>query len=407
MKIRSITCFYDPGAPNSPQVLRQVAELARQASRRFQSAGYPVETTRLATVPFSQVLRTMTPEAAVEHAVDMQTKAGQNGFTFVSLGPALACQPESYELVNPMLAETKIAFLSGEIATAQEGVVLLATKACGKIISQASTVTVDGFTNLRFAALANVKPFSPFFPAAFSEGPQPAFALAIECADLALAIFQDVRSLASARKRLIQTLEAQGRTLAAIAEDISNTFEVEFKGIDFSLAPYPQAWCSLGSALEHLGPVKLGLSGSLAAAAFLADALDQGKWKRTGLNGLVMPVLEDATLAERSAGGGLSINDLLLYSAVCGAGLDTVPLPGNATPDQLSAVLVDVAALSSRLGRPLIARLMPIPGKKTGEDIHFNFDYFSDGRVMDLPAAPLHGPLGGNESFHLTPWHPA
>jgi uncharacterized protein (UPF0210 family) len=42
-------------------------------------------------------------------------------------------------------------------------------------------------------------------------------------------------------------------------------------------------------------------------------------------------VLEDAILAQRAAEGTLTIKDLLLYSAVCGTGLDTVPLPGAAT----------------------------------------------------------------------------
>lgn len=403
MKIRAITCFYHPGTPHERQLVNRVADLARQASRRFQSMGYPVETTRLAGVPFGQVLKSQTLDAALEYAVSMQTKAVQHGFTYVSLGPALASQPETYSWIPAMLAETKIVFLSAQIATPLDGVDLGAVKASGKIICEAAALTGDGFTNLRFAGLANVKPFSPFFPAAYSEGTQPAFSLAIECADLALSIFQKARSLASARKRLLQTLETQAKALTAVAEDISKSFEVEFKGIDFSLSPFPQTWCSLGAALEQLGPSHLGASGSLASVAFLADILDEGRWPRAGLNGLVMPVLEDVTLAERSAHGGLSIKDLLLFSAVSGAGLDTIPLPGDATPEQLSAVLLDVAALSARLGRPMLARLMPIPGKKVGEDIHFNFDYFSDGRVMELPAASLRGPLGGDERFHLTP----
>jgi uncharacterized protein (UPF0210 family) len=119
----------------------------------------------------------------------------------------------------------------------------------------------------------------------------------------------------------------------------------------------------------------------------------------------MLPVLEDSTLADRAAYGTLSIKDLLLYSTVCGTGLDTVPFPGDASPDQLAAVLADVAALSVRLGKPLTARLMPIPGKAAGDDIHFNFDYFADGRVMALPALPLRGPLNGNENYTMIPRH--
>jgi uncharacterized protein (UPF0210 family) len=405
MKIRSITCFYHPGTPHAPQVLNRLAELAATASRRYQDAGYDVQTLRLATVPFPQVVEALTPEAAVEYALIMQSRAQQNGFAYLSLGPALARVPESYALIRPMLAATKTVFLSGEIATPEEGVVLPGIKACGKIIAEASAITSDGFTNLRFAALANVAPYGPYFPAAYATSALPAFALAIEAADLVLGIFQSARTLASARKRLIQTLEAQGRALSVIGEELAHSFEVEFKGIDFSMAPYPQDWCSLGAALERLGPPQLGLAGSLAAAAFLADTLDRGNWPRTGFNGMMLPVLEDSTLADRAAYGTLSIKDLLLYSTVCGTGLDTVPFPGDASPDQLAAVLVDVAALSVRLGKPLTARLMPIPGKAAGDDIHFNFDYFADGRVMALPALPLRGPLNGNENYTMIPRH--
>ena len=74
--------------------------------------------------------------------------------------------------------------------------------------------------------------------------------------------------------------------------------------------------------------------GSLAAAAFVADTLDRGRWLRTGFNGLMLPVLEDSRLAKRAAEGTLTVKDLLIYSAMCGCGLDTVPLPGDATDEQ-------------------------------------------------------------------------
>jgi uncharacterized protein (UPF0210 family) len=403
MKIRSITSFYHPGGPRAEKTLEKIAGFSSVAQRRFQDAGYEVETTRLATTPFPKALDVLTVDAAVDYAKKLQGQAQAHSFGYLSLGPALAGFPESYDLILPMLAATKSVFLTAEIANKTDGVMLKNVKACAKIIHEAAEVTSDGFTNLRFCALANVAPYSPFFPAAYAAENQPGFALAIEAADLALGIFQSSRSLESARNRLVRSLEAQARALAVIGEDLAHSFKIKFKGIDISLAPFPQVWCSLGAALEKLGPVKLGLSGSLAAAAFLADTLDRGQWKRAGFNGVMLPVLEDSTLADRAAGGTLTLKDLLLYSTVCGTGLDTVPLPGDASVEQLAAVLVDVAALSMRLNKPLTARLMPIPGMKAGDVIHFDFDYFADGKVMDLPALPLRGLLAGDENFILNP----
>jgi uncharacterized protein len=97
----------------------------------------------------------------------------------------------------------------------------------------------------------------------------------------------------------------------------------------------------------------------------------------------MLPVLEDATLAARSLERTFSVNDLLLYSAVCGTGLDTVPLPGDTGEDELAGILLDVAALAFRLNKPLTARLMPIPGAKAGDVTDFDFPYFANGRVLD------------------------
>ena len=150
-----------------------------------------------------------------------------------------------------------------------------------------------------------------------------------------------------------------------------------------------------------MGVPKVGLHGSLAAAAILTDAIDQARFPRAGFSGLMMPVLEDAMLAERAAEGRLTVKDLLLYSAVCGTGLDTVPLPGDVTSGQIAALLLDISALALRLDKPLTARLMPVPGKQAGDMTSFDFDYFANSRVMALKAEPLRKALAGQENIPL------
>ena len=115
----------------------------------------------------------------------------------------------------------------------------------------------------------------------------------------------------------------------------------------------------------------------------------------------MLPVLEDFTLARRAAEGTLSIKDLLLYSAVCGTGLDTIPLPGDTSSEALAAILLDLAALAQRLDKPLTARLMPIPGKQAGDATDFDFAYFANSRVMALEARPLSGAFRSSEIFEL------
>jgi hypothetical protein len=227
------------------------------------------------------------------------------------------------------------------------------------------------------------------------------FALATEAADLAVTAFRQAASLEEGRRNLVSAIEGHARNLSDVSHLVESQTGVRFGGIDFSLAPFPVEDRSLGTAMELLGLPALGAHGSLAAAAILADTLDQAEFMRIGFSGLFLPVLEDATLARRVAEGSLGVMDLLLYSAVCGTGLDTIPLPGETTAEQISAVLLDLASLSSRLGKPLTARLMPIPGKKAGEPTGFRFDYFANSRVMALPALPLQGFLAGQETFGL------
>jgi len=81
----------------------------------------------------------------------------------------------------------------------------------------------------------------------------------------------------------------------------------------------------------------------------VAEAVDRARFTRVGFCGLMLPVLEDAVLAQQVQQGSLTVKDLLLYSAVCGTGLDTVPLPGDVSVEALQALLLDVAVLSCRL----------------------------------------------------------
>jgi uncharacterized protein (UPF0210 family) len=408
MKIRSITYFLNPDWPLNEDKLRRAGDFISAARPAFEAAGYEVQTVRLATTPFPQLITSLDQGELIQLAQTLEEAARQLGYDYVSLGPALPHLPESYDLIPPVLAATEDVFLAGLLTireTSQHSISLEAVQSCGRVIRQAAEISADGFGNLRFAALANVPPGAPFFPAAYHQGEAPNFALATESADLAVLAFKQASSLEEARRKLIANIESHVRTLESVAEDLSRQLETPFGGIDFTLAPFPEQALSFGKAIELAGAPAVGLHGSLAAAALLTDTLDQVDFHRAGFNGLMLPVLEDAVLAARAAQGILSVKDLLLYSTVCGTGLDTVPLPGETSAEQLSAVLLDLAALSLRLDKPLTARLMPIPGKTAGDATGFDFAYFANSRILPLEAEPLSGFLAGVEMVPLSQRH--
>ena len=401
MKIRSITYFANPGWPLNQAVLQKAGDFVAVARPTYEAAGYEVQTARLATVPYPRIMPSLKTEDVITLAQELERKADALGFGYISLGPALPDFPESYPIIPQVLAVTKSTFLSGVIASPETGISLPAIRACADIICQTATLDPNGFGNLFFAALANVPADAPFFPAAYHDRDEPAFALALEAADLSVSSVAAANSLDEARCNLVTTVEKHAKALTNISQALENQTGVRFGGLDFTLAPFPDAASSLGTAMEKLGVPALGLHGSLAAAAFLTDALDRANFPRVGFNGLMLPVLEDATLAARVKGEILTITDLLLYSAVCGTGLDTVPLPGDTQPEEIVPLLLDMAALAQRLEKPLTARLMPIPGKKAGDLTDFNFPFFANSRVLELRSRPLMGLFGGQETFHL------
>ncbi len=401
MKIRSITIFLNPCWPLDAKLLKDCTNLADAARRAFERAGYEVQTVRLATPPFARVLSKVDESRLTRLAVEIENLAASLGIQYVSLGPALPQNLEHYEFIPSVIAATQNVFLTGVMTTEEGGVSLPAVRRCAEVIHQAAGLSADGFANLRFAALAGVLPGSPFFPAAYSDSERRGFALALQAADLAVEALSKAATLTEARAGLIEAVESHAAALTRLAQEQARGSDFHFDGLDFTLAPFPSTEESIGTALESLGLPGFGLHGSLAAVAFLADTLDRARYTRTGFNGMMLPALEDATLARRAGEGLLSVKDLLMFSAVCGTGLDTIPLAGETTTDQLNALLLDLAALAQRLGKPLTARLMPIPGKRAGDPTGFNFDFFANSRVMSLEAEPLERLMKGNEVFQL------
>jgi uncharacterized protein len=405
MKIRSVTYFCNPGWPVDDWKIGQAGRFLAEAKSECEAAGYEVESLRLATVPFLQILGAdriaETPRLAESLGVAIKAE----GIAYAALGPAQPEVPESFEVIPEAIGAAQNIFFSGVMADARFGISIPAVQACAEVIGRCATITPDGFANLRFAALANVKAGSPFFPAAYHSQDEPAFSIATESADLAVKAFSNARTVTDGQWTLATEIEKRARELATIGDMLNQRFSIVFDGIDFSLAPYPSEAVSIGAAIERMGVPRAGLHGSLAAAAILTEIIERARFPGTGFSGLMLPVLEDAVLAQRAADGTLTVKDLLLYSAVCGTGLDTVPLPGDTSAGQMAALLLDLSALALRLDKPLTARLMPIPGKKAGDPTNFDFDYFVNSRVMALEAEPLKAPLSETRRFTLAPRH--
>src|SRR5512138_1697779 len=406
MKIRSITYFCNPQYPLDENVLQKAGQFLSKARSAYEAAGYEVQTVRLATIPFPQLLGKDNIGKLPELTSQMDEIARQLKIGYVSLGPALPELLDSYEVIPDAIFVSRNVFFGGVMAGNMDSklsdskIYLAAVRACADVIIKCASIEPNGFANLQFAALANVTAGAPFFPASYHDSDEPAFAIATESADLAVSAFENAKTLEAGRQALMSEITRHGQAIARIAQSLNHPI-TKFLGIDFSLAPFPDNAVSLGNAVEQMGVTKVGLHGSLAAAAILTEAIDRADFPHAGFSGFMQPVLEDSVLAKRAAEGTLTLKDALLYSAVCGTGLDTVPLPGDTTSGQLVPLLLDLCALALRLDKPLTARLMPIPGKKAGDETNFDFAFFAPSRVMALDSAALSSPWNGREVLKI------
>ena len=118
--------------------------------------------------------------------------------------------------------------------------------------------------------------------------------------------------------------------------------------------------------------------------SLIKSAFKLSNAKSVGFNGVMFSPLEDDWLAKQSYNNGLSIESLMLFSSVCGCGIDMIPLPGDIFVETISCLISDVISLSQKLNKPLGVRLLPIPGKFSNEKTSFNHDLLSDMKIFNI-----------------------
>jgi len=414
VKVRAVTAGVALDAALDRNQVQRAAAAARAVATAAGEAGLEVQTLRLTTPP----LNTWGGDAGSAPgdlpglARAVEALATGVGFGYVALGAvdtattAEAVWRPLLEALPEAVRRTENVFVSASVATRAAGVNLAAARLAGEVVAQIAATTADGFGNLRFAALANCPAHIPFFPAAYHDGGGAVVVgLALEAADLAVEAFDGATDLTEAESRLVRAVVAAVRPLHETAARAALDAGARFSGVDLSLAPFPADDRSIAAAFERLGLPAFGASGTLFVASLLTGALRRaaaalpGGPARTGFSGLMLPVLEDSVLAARAAAGTFGVDSLLLYSAVCGLGLDTVPVPGETTAAELAAIVLDVAALGVRLDKPLTARLFPVPGKRAGDPVRWDFAFFAPSRVLPVRGFGLEGALAASANY--------
>ena len=381
-KIRAITAFINLDRVRYKEQVADALKMLRRAQTTFESRGYQVQTIRIATQPFPEYTNGLTKEQTIAFFKEYDALAVREKFA-ASIGPAMLNADDSAaqgELLGEILFNTK-SLNATLVVAGEEGVRWNAVGAAARVMKKLEE-TEHSQGNFRFAAIAMVPPLTPFFPAAYHTGFGHQFAIALESANIVAAAFKDARDLGMARQRLIDALVNTAFDVERNAGRVDQETGWTYMGID--LSPAPAGDVSIGAAIENLTTQPVGMSGTLTAAATITAAVKDVKVKQTGYTGLMLPILEDTRLAQRWSEGHISIDALLSYSAVCGTGLDTIPLPGDISAEQLSLIIGDMASLAVKWHKPLSARLLPVLGKGWGEMTEFNDPFLVNAKLQSL-----------------------
>lgn len=384
-KVRAITGFVRIERARYKQEIGAAMAVLDAARSEFRHQGYTVEGVRIVTQPLSELVAGQSDSDALAFLKTLDQLSAKEHFA-LNIGPGMLSDsddPHTMELLARALSTLPNANASAIIA-GDDGIHWKVIHAAATLVQYVAAHSPRSQGTFNFAATAMLKPYGPFYPGGYHTGAGKQFSIAFEGANVVQEVFARTHGdFAQSVAELTRQLTIHCKVAEAIGMQVAARTGWTFMGVDPTPAPLGDV--SIGSAIETYTGARFGSSGTMTAALIITTAVKAVPVKQIGYSGLMVPVMEDSDLARRWAEGAYDTDSLLAYSAVCGTGLDTVPLPGDVSEGQLERILGDVASLAWKWHKPLSARLQPIPGLKAGDRTPFKDPFLFNTTVQPLP----------------------
>ncbi len=384
-KIRAITGFVRLDRATYQKQIADALVVLRRVKAEFESSGYEVETVRLTTQPLAELVAGMSEEQALAFLARLDELSLKEKF-LPNVGPGMlhdTDDPATMHLLERALS-TLPNIAASTIIADESGIHWRTIRRTAELVKYVSEHSPHSKGTFNFTATAMLKPFAPFFPGSYHTGAGRQFAIGFEGANVVRDIFaKDKGNVEAALIDLTAALTKHASVAAAVGKKVAVETGWAYLGVDPTPAPLGDV--SIGAAIEAFTGAEFGSSGTLTAASIITAAVKAVPEKQVGYSGLMVPVMEDKILAQRWAESTYNVDSLLAYSAVCGTGLDTIPLPGNISLEQMEHIFGDVASLATKWNKPLSARLQPIPDKKPGDQTDFQDPFLFNTRLHPLP----------------------
>lgn len=401
-KLRTITTFLvlDKNRALWKQEILKASDFCLRLSSQFAQQNYQVQSIRIVTNAFSEYLDTSNVETAKQDLQFIRSLLNEIKSDGLRIRFAIGEAKTAHEIA--LLPELIKEF--GDLCNACVNIPIDSFSvlnkplidASVKAVEQIAQITERGEGNFNFTVNFNCQPLIPYFPASYHDSALGnRYVVGFETPDLLVKVLSDFNQSEhgfSAQQKLnqqqilmSQALQYHVSQVAKIISTFENNSEQNqflFSGIDSSAAPSKDC-ASMVDVYKQLGVPFFGASGTVEASALLTRVFKSiTELPLVGFSGLMLAVTEDRGLAQGSIDGDYDIRSLLTYSAVCGIGLDTVPIPGDTAPEKIAALMADTGTMAFRLNKPLTVRLFPVPGLKAGEMTQFESDDLCNCEVL-------------------------
>jgi uncharacterized protein (UPF0210 family) len=384
-KVRAITAFVRLDSKNYQHQLADALTVLHKTEAEFKSQGYEVETIRFTTQPLAELTSGLSEDQALAFLAKLDELAVKEKVD-ANIGPAMlhdSDNPATMHLLERALSTLPHLNASAIIAD-DAGIHWKTISRTTELVKYVAAHSPHAQGTFNFAATALLKPYGPFFPGSWHNGSGGQFSIGFEGANIVREVFtKDKGNVDAATADLTAALTIHAKAADAIGNKIAATTHWTYMGVDPTPAPLGDV--SIGAAIEAFTGARFGSSGTLTASRIITAAVKAVPVKQIGYSGLMVPVMEDKLLAQRWAESAYNIDSLLAYSSVCGTGLDTIPLSGDVSADQMNRIYSDVASLAVKWNKPLSARLQPIPGKKPGDRTEFDDPFLFNTIIHPLP----------------------
>ena len=171
----------------------------------------------------------------------------------------------------------------------------------------------------------------------------------------------------------------------SVWKEINQIFEnnVDFLGIDASTAPLYRGDGSLIGFIEKLG-YNFTESTTTDIWTRITNFINDENTNSIGLNGLMLPCLEDFELADEYEKGNFSIERNIFLSLQSGLGIDTYPIGIDESPKRVLNILKTIQSLSNKYDKPLSVRFVSDGKAKIGNRTSFKNKYLKDVIIRKL-----------------------